>query len=151
MDAVRLQYGNARRNLIEAAQAMPEEHYSFKLTPPQRTYVEWVEHTASLCLRACATAQGATPPVAAKASGAKAEAVAALEAAFAYCDAVITGMTDGHAVRVVSQTPRRTALDALLGLIANLNSHYGNMAGYLRTKGIVPPTTARAQQRQHKH
>lgn len=150
MDAVRLQYGNARRNLIEAARAMPEEHYAFKLTPPQRAYGGWVEHSASLCLRACATAQGAAPPAAAKTNGAKAEAVAALETSFAFCDAVITGMSDEHAVRIVNQSPRRTALDALLGLIANLNSHYGNMVGYLRTKGIVPPTTARAQQQQHK-
>lgn len=149
MDAVRLQYGNVRRNLIESAGVMPEEHYGFKLTPPQRSYADWIEHTAALNLRLCSLSQGATPPAAAKTNGSKAELVAALEAAFAFCDTVITGMTDEHALRVVNERPRRTSIGYLLGLIANLNSHYGNMVGYLRVKGIVPPSTARAQPMQH--
>jgi hypothetical protein len=149
MDAVRLQYGNAKRNLIEAARLMPEEHYGFKLTPPQRSYSDWIEHTAGLNLRLCSLSQGAAPPAAPKTNGSKAELVAALETAFAFCDAVITGMTDEHAMRVVNERPRRTSIDYLLGLIANLNSHYGNMVGYLRTKGIVPPSTARAQPMKH--
>lgn len=150
MDAVRLQYGNAKRNLIEAARAMPTEHYAFKLTPPQRAYADWVEHTAGMNLRVCATAQGATAPVARKTDGSKDEVVQAIEASFTFCDAVLSGMNDAQALRVISESPRRTALDSLLGLVANLNSHYGNMVGYLRMKGITPPTTARAQ-KQHQH
>jgi hypothetical protein len=150
MDAVRLQYGNAKRNMIEAARAMPAEQYAFRLTPPQRAYGEWIEHTAGMNLRVCATAQGAPAPVAPKTNGSKEEILQAIEASFAFCDASLAAMTDERALRVVNENPRRTALDSLLGLIANLNSHYGNMVGYLRVKGITPPTTARAQG-QHKH
>jgi hypothetical protein len=145
MDAVRLQYGNAKRNLIEAARLMPAEEYAFRLTPPQRPYGEWIEHTAALNLRVCATAQGAQPPAAPKPGPAKDDLVAALEASFAFCDAALAAMTDEQALRVVRDNPRRTAIDLLLGLIANLNSHYGNLVGYLRMKGLTPPTTARAQ------
>ncbi len=150
MDAVRLQYGNAKRNMIEAARIMPAEHYAFKLTPPQRAYGEWIEHTAGMNLRVCATAQGAPAPSAPKTNGSKDEILQAIEASFAFCDAALAAMTDEQALRIVNQNPRRTALDSLLGLIANLNSHYGNMVGYLRTKGLTPPSTARAQG-QHKH
>jgi hypothetical protein len=150
MEAVRRQYDNAKRNLIEAARAMPEEHYAFKLTPAQRAYGEWVEHTAGLNLRVCATAQGAAPPAAPKTNGSKAEILSAIEASFAFCDAALSSMSDEQALRVVSQNPRRTALDSLIGLVASLNSHYGNMVGYLRMKGVTPPSTARAQQ-PHKH
>ncbi|HAX44127.1 MAG TPA: hypothetical protein DCY80_16390 [Solibacterales bacterium] len=149
MDAVRLQYGNAKRNLIESAQVMPEQHYSFRLTPPQRPFGEWIEHTAALNLRVCATAQGVQPPAAPRTSGSKDEIVKAIEASFAFCDAALASMSDEQALRVLNPNPRRTALDSLLGLVASLNSHYGNIVGYLRVKGITPPSTARAQP--HKH
>jgi hypothetical protein len=149
MDAVRLQYGNAKRNLIEAARVMPEQHYSFRLTPPQRPFGEWIEHTAALNLRVCSTAQGTQPPAAPKTTGSKDEIVKAIEASFAFCDAALASMSDEQALRVLNPNPRRTALDSLLGLVASLNSHYGNIVGYLRVQGITPPSTARAQP--HKH
>jgi hypothetical protein len=33
----------------------------------------------------------------------------------------------------------------MLGFLTNMASHYGNMVGYLRAKGVTPPGTARAQ------
>jgi hypothetical protein len=33
----------------------------------------------------------------------------------------------------------------MLGFLTNMASHYGNMVGYLRAKGVTPPSTARAQ------
>lgn len=153
MDSVRLQYNNAKRNLIEAAQFMPAEHYGFKLTPAQRAYGEWVEHTAGMNLRACAAAQGVPAPAAPKPTGVRDSAVQAIEASFAFCDTALAAVTDTHILRTVNENPRRTALDGILGYIASLNSHYGNMVGYLRAKGITPPTTARSQQQAapHKH
>jgi hypothetical protein len=38
------------------------------------------------------------------------------------------------------------APSALVGNIAHNNDHYGNIATYLRIKGILPPSTERARQ-----
>lgn len=147
MSAVRLQYENVKRNFVEASKVMPEENYDYRLTPAQRPYGEWVGHTAGMVTRMCATAKGETAPAAHGAMKSKDEMVKAVEAAFGYCDSVIGSMNDAAALRVVSETPKRTALDSLVGLIAAVNSHYGNMVGYMRTKGIVPPSTARMQKK----
>ena len=41
-------YNAMKQNLVEAAEAMPAEQYSFKLTPGQRPFGEWVDHTILL-------------------------------------------------------------------------------------------------------
>ena len=38
-------------------------------------------------------------------------------------------------------------VDAMMGLLTNMASHYGNMVGYLRAKNITPPSTARTQKK----
>lgn len=147
MSAVRLQYESVKRNFVEAAKVMPEENYGYKLTPEQRPYGGWVEHTAGMVARMCATAKGEPAPASHGQMKSKDEMVKAVETSFAYCDSVIGSMNDAAALRVVSESPKRIALDSLLGLIAQVNSHYGNMVGYMRTKGIVPPSTARMQKK----
>lgn len=146
MSAVRAQYEGVKRNFVEAAKVMPEENYGYKLTPEQRAFGGWVEHTAGMNLRMCSTAKGETAPAVAPGQS-KDALVKAIEASFAYCDGVIGSMTDEAALRVIGENPKRTALDVLISQIAQLNSHYGNMVGYLRTKGITPPSTARNQKK----
>ena len=72
----------------------------------------------------------------------KADLVAALKDAFAYCNKAYDGMTDASATQMVklmgSDTPKLGAL--------NVNSvhtieHYGNLVTYMRLKNLVPPTS----------
>ena len=72
----------------------------------------------------------------------KADLVAALKEAIAYCDRAYDGMTDASAVETIKfmggDAPRLAAL--------NVNSlhtveHYGNLVVYLRMKNIVPPSS----------
>lgn len=148
MKAVNGQYERYKLNLNETAQAMPEGEYEFKLTPAQRPFSGWIEHTAVMLYGACANIQGVAAPEASKhvehAKGKEALSKALAES-FAYCDGAIAKLDATKAEQeIVIGTRKVVPATVLVNLIASLNEHYGNLVGYMRTKGIVPPTTARA-------
>ena len=153
MTAYTPRYNTMKQNLVEAAEAMPAEHYGFKLSPTQRAFGEWVEHTIMLMHGSCATAAG--KPAAAmdhSAHGAdkpKADLVKALRSEADACDAAFKGMTDDVALKAVAVGGKQPAapVNAMLGLLTNMASHYGNMVGYLRAKGVTPPSTARGMKK----
>ena len=66
----------------------------------------------------------------------KAEVSQALKDSFAYCAAALAGIDD----RKVLASPQMTY--SLLHIAVHNNEIYGNIVGYLRTSGIVPPSTA---------
>ena len=72
---------------------------------------------------------------------------AALNASVAYGDGVYGGMTDRAAMELVkagqNMVPKARFL---ITNISHDNEHYGNLVTYLRLKGLVPPSTERAQQ-----
>ena len=90
-------YQSVQRNLVEAAEKMPEEHYSFKPTADIRPFGELVAHAALQQFRMCSMLNGEpskrkdekedTPRT-------KTEAIALLKASTTYCDPLITPMTD---------------------------------------------------------
>jgi hypothetical protein len=146
-DAVKASYSRIKQNLIETADVVPESGYSFKLTPAQRTFGEWIEHTAQSAYNFCAGIQGAPPPEAMKAlhgMTSKADLSGALKASFAYCDAALSGMNDKTASTEVAIGDRKIfPVTPMVGMIGSLNEHYGNLVGYMRSQGIVPPSSAR--------
>jgi uncharacterized damage-inducible protein DinB len=78
----------------------------------------------------------------------KASLLRALEAALAYCDSVYNATTDATFQALVKvaapsteQTPRGMVL---MFNTAHNEEHYGNLVVYMRLKGHVPPSTARA-------
>jgi uncharacterized damage-inducible protein DinB len=148
MKAATGQYERYKLNLNETAQAMPEADYEFKLTAAQRPFSGWIEHTAVMLYGACANIQGVAAPEAAKhvehAKGKEALSKALAES-FAYCDGAIAKLDAAKAEQeIVIGTRKVVPATVLVNLIASLNEHYGNLVGYMRSKGIVPPTTARA-------
>ncbi len=149
MSSILPRYEIAKLNLIEAAEQMPAGEYSYRLTPPQRSFGEWIDHNAKMNYSWCAQAIGEPAPTTAakvSASSPKAELVDALKASFAYCDPVFSTMTDEKAVQSIGPEGKKVyPVDRLVGLLANWNEHYGNLVGYLRTKGLTPPSTLRAQ------
>jgi hypothetical protein len=148
--AITANYERYKTFLNETAQVMPEADYTYRLTPAQRPFGEWIEHTAMLTYNACANIKGVPPPEEAKAvMGLKGKAAIskALADSFTYCDAVLKDIDDAKAAQEVTIGTRKVVpANAMVGLIASLNEHYGNLVGYMRTKGITPPSTARAQQ-----
>ncbi len=147
-------YEEIKRNLIATAEVMPERDCAFRLTPEQRPFGEWIAHTAAMNFRMCAAIRGTAAPDTAYLGGfkEKAQLVRALNDSFGYCDESIKGLDDQKALREVDAGGRKThPVDVMFALIAGGSDHYGNLVGYLRSKGIVPPSTARGRGPQTRH
>lgn len=137
-------YGMLSGVIVAAAQKMPEENYSFKPAPEVRTFGQLVGHQADSAYYFCSQAAGEAPPVTGieKGKTVKADLIAALKDAVAYCNKVYAAMTDVKGVETIKlmnlDMPKLTVLAANF---AHTYEHYGNMATYMRIKGIVPPTS----------
>jgi uncharacterized damage-inducible protein DinB len=137
---------------------MPAEEYGFKPTPPVRSFAQLIGHVTFANYMFCSQAQGAalasTPALKVdfERLTEKAALVKALTESLAYCDGVYTATTDrtfGQAVRMEAIGPMK-ATDTTRGAVLMFNTthnneHYGNIVVYLRLKGHVPPSTARAR------
>ncbi len=148
-NTLRFYYARVKGLLIAAAEKMPEEHYAFRPTPEVRNFGSMVAHAANANYFLCASARKEPSPVGQaeleKTKTTKAEIVAALKSAFAYCDPVFAGLQDaqlGEPVRLFGLDTMKAV--ALQQSIAHMWEHYGNMVTYLRMKGLVPPSTQQA-------
>jgi len=142
-----------RRNLIEAAEAMPAADFAFKPTPQVRSFAELVGHVAVANYFMCSTAKGEPMPTTVNFERAvtdKPGLVKALGDALNYCDGVFKETTDANANQLVKiagpgGSGQSTRALVLMFNTTHNNEHYGNVVLYLRLKGIVPPSTARVQ------
>jgi len=137
-------YARVKAILLRSAEKMPEENYSFKPADTVRSYGQLVGHVADAQYLFCSVALGEKNPdlKIEQRKTSKTDLIAALNAAFAYCDKAYDGMTDASAVQTIklfgNDTPRLGALT-----VNNMHDleHYGNMVTYMRMKGIVPPSS----------
>jgi uncharacterized damage-inducible protein DinB len=139
-------HGMAKNNLQRAAEKMPEENYSFKPSPDVRSFGQLVGHVADAQYMFCSAVIGEKPPSPGveKSKTTKADLVAALKEAFAYCDKAYDGMTDAQAAQTVKFfNGDQTKLMVLSFNTAHNNEHYGNIVTYMRIKGLVPPSSER--------
>ena len=130
--------------VIAAAQKMPEENYSFRPTPEVRSFGQLVGHLADAQYMFCSLASGEANPAKGieKTKTSKADLVAAVKDAVAYCNKAFDGMTDAKGGEMVKFMNYNLAKLTVLSLnTAHADEHYGNMVTYLRIKGIVPPTS----------
>ena len=140
-------YRSIRANLVEAADLMPEANYAFKPTPDIRSYGELIGHLANTQYNFCAPARGVASPNKKnnETLKTKAELVAALKQSLEFCDAAYDAMTDADLMAPAAfGTAKITKGYTLTYNVAHDNEHYGNLVTYLRLKGLVPPSTARA-------
>ena len=136
------------RNLTESAEKMPEADYSFQATKETRTFAGFVGHTINSAYNNCARAKGEANPNKAdlEKETSKAKLVEAAKAVQAYCDAVFAAQTDASLAEMIPQGQNQVArAQALVGIISHNMNEYGQMVILMRLKGIVPPTTERAQ------
>jgi uncharacterized damage-inducible protein DinB len=132
---------------IGAAQKMPEENYSFKPTPEVRSFGQLIGHVADASYMFCSQAAGEANPSKdiEKTKSAKADLVAALNDAVAYCNKTLDGMTDTKGSQMIKLFNFNLARLTVFSInTAHTDEHYGNMVTYLRLKGIVPPTSENA-------
>jgi len=139
--AVRERFDRIRLDFEESADLVPEEKYGFRLTPAQRTFGEWIGHTSAGLYGYCSAIKGEPRPEAAKHAEhakTKADLSRGIKEAFAYCDSALQGTSDAKLL------DRPAAVRGAINLVASPNEHYGNIVGYMRASGLVPPSTARA-------
>lgn len=126
---------------------MPEENYSFKPTPEVRSFGQLVGHVADANYMFCSQATGDANPSKdiEKTKTTKADLVAAVKDAVAYCTKSFDSMTDAKGSEMVKLFNFNLARITLFSLnTAHTDEHYGNMVTYMRLKGIVPPTSESA-------
>ncbi len=142
-----------RRNLIEAAQAMPAAEYAFKPTPQIRSFAELLGHVAMANYFFCSMAKGEASPSKVnieRTISDKDGMSKALGDSLTYCDAVYKETTDANANQMVKiagpgGATQSTRAQVLMFNTTHNNEHYGNVILYLRLKNVVPPSTARVQ------
>ncbi len=137
-------YGGTKMILLRSAERMPQENYNFKPTDAVRSFGQIVGHVADSQYTFCSTVLGEKNPrpKIEQPKTSKADLIAALKDAFAYCDKAYDSMTDASAVQMVKlmggDTPKLGVLT-----VNNIHTveHYGNLVTYMRMKDIVPPTS----------
>ena len=149
MTTVKQLYEGVVRNVAESAEKVPEEVYAFKPSPDVRTFGEQIGHVTESLSAYCARAVGKPAPLieVERTKKTKAELIGALKEARGYCDGVYGSMTDADAMKPIKMGQNEApAVRLLIANISHANEHYGNLVTYMRIKGIVPPSTERAQQ-----
>jgi len=137
-------YDGVQSVLLRSAEKMPEENYSFKPADTVRSYGQILGHIADAQYLFCSVALGEKNPglKIEQTKTSKADLIAALKDAFAYCNKAYDSMTDATAAQTLSlfgkDAPRLGVLS-----VNTMHSveHYGNLITYMRIKNIVPPTS----------
>jgi len=146
-------YARMKTILVSSAEKMPEENYNFKPTEAVRSYGQIVGHVADAQYNFCSMALGENNPglKIEQTKTSKADLVAALKDALAYCDKAYDTATDASG----TQTVKMFGMDMPKFGVLNINNahdmeHYGNLVTYMRLKNIVPPTSEQPPAAQQK-
>lgn len=137
-------YAGVKDIILRTAEKVPEEDYKFKPTEAVRSFGQILGHVADAQYLFCSKALGEKNPAPKieQTKTSKADLIAALKEAFAYCDKAYDGMTDPTGTQMVplfgSDTPK---LGVLTVNSLHTVEHYGNLVTYMRMKNIVPPTS----------
>ncbi len=152
---VKAMHGSIRRNLAEAAEAMPAEDFAFKPTPEVRSFAQLIGHVINANFFFCSQATGAARPSTTNFEHEtdKPTLIKGLTESLAFCDKVYESTTDTTFNEPATMTgfpgmnPKTptTRGAVLLFNTTHNNEHYGNLVVYLRLKGHVPPSTARSK------
>ena len=147
-EGLRRSYNTIKLNLTEAAQKFDAANYNYTPSPDIRGFGAQLAHVANSQFNACAAAKGEANPHQGsnleKTKTTRADIIQALADSFAFCDPAFANLTDQSALDLVRQGQNEVARGSVLAnLIAHGNEEYGIMTVYIRTKGMVPPSTER--------
>ena len=141
-------FSSAKNNIIRSADKIPENLWSFQPTPEVRTIGQLFAHVADGQYEFCGGASegNAIEKGIEKTARTKADIMAALKDAFAFCDSAYGKMTDASAVETVKFFGRDMTRIGIMDFnITHTMEHYGNLVTYMRLKNIVPPSSERKQ------
>jgi len=134
--------------LIGEAEAMPQDKFGFKPTPPQQSFGERLMHVAGIDVKLLSTLGGKTPtPNVNVQATSKADIVAALRQVSDYGSAVLKEFNDQQLSERVTSLPFMGPTASRLRIVYFSMTHsqdiYGQLAVYLRLSGITPPASNR--------
>ena len=143
MDGVRGEFNAVKTDVIQAATKAPESLYAFQPTPEVFTFRKMLLHIADASYSICSGFKGTPgqrPKVDADAALPKADVLAALNAAFAFCDAAMAGATDATLAEDVKTASGATRVKSYYAshLLAHTSLHYGNIVTYMRLNKLAP-------------
>jgi uncharacterized damage-inducible protein DinB len=146
--------GNVEREFVPAAEAMPEDRFSFAPASGEfkgvRTFAQQVKHVAAVNYAVAASILGEKPPVdtggenGPDAMKSKADIVKFLKDSFVYLHKAASSVDEKNLVAPI-KSPFGDAPATRLGMatliVAHCFDHYGQVVVYLRMNGIVPPAS----------
>jgi hypothetical protein len=130
--------------IMKIADAMPEDKFTYKSTPAQRSYGEQILHVSTTNMALLQTLGGKTPaPTVNPKATTKAEILKGLNDSFDYGNKVIAEQTPDTMLQVVNARflGNSTRARVFYGLLGHTWDIYGQMAVYLRLNGLVPPAS----------
>jgi uncharacterized damage-inducible protein DinB len=135
----------ASTEIIDVAEAMPEEKYGYKPTPEVATFRDQLVHLAGIAQRFIDSAKGTKSESEHKAMT-KAEVIGLLKHNLMTGQQMLGSLTDAQLLEPVKfpfGDRTVTRFTFWLGPLYQVRNHHGQLVVYLRMNGIVPPTTAR--------
>jgi hypothetical protein len=147
---IRQAWDDAKGNLKQSAELVPEGDLAFKPTEQVRTFGQILAHVAGANYVFCSAAKGEKSPFGEdhfeKTAKTKADISKAVNDSVAYCDGAYKALTDktaGESVTMPFGMGSRPRVAALVGNTGHVQEHYGNLVTYFRIKGVVPPSSRR--------
>jgi uncharacterized damage-inducible protein DinB len=146
----------AEKEVVSAADAMPEEKYSFAPTKGEftgvRTFAQQIKHLSANNYRMAAYILAQTPSAEQEAETgpdtvqSKAQIVDYVKGSFAALHRAMAVIDEENMLEPMASSPgprQRTRLQLAEDAVAHSYDHYGQMVEYLRMNGIVPPASRR--------
>jgi uncharacterized damage-inducible protein DinB len=142
------QYATVKRNITGSTEKMPAEHFAYRPVPEVMTYGELISHVLETQYSYCNAVKGGPNPAAGKdfKKTDKVSLIQLVKDSFAYCDDAFAAVSDANALEMITvgTAPNQRQIaraNQLTQLVVHGNEHYGNLVTYMRTKGIVPPSS----------
>jgi uncharacterized damage-inducible protein DinB len=145
---------NVEQEFVPAAEAMPEDKYSFVPTGGDfkgvRTYGQQIKHVAAVNYILAGAILGEKPPVdtggesGPESAKSKTDIVKYLKDSFAYVHKAVDTIDEKNMVAPIKNPfgeGTATRLGFVVGVAGHCSNHYGQMAEYLRMNGIIPPAS----------
>jgi uncharacterized damage-inducible protein DinB len=135
----------AATDIIDIAEAMPEEKYAYKPPAEISTFRDQLVHVAGIAQRFIDTAKGTKTQPAHK-DMTKAQVIALLRETFQTGQGMLGSLNDPQLLEEVKfpfGNRMVTRFTFWQGPLYQIRNHHGQLVVYLRLNGIVPPTTAR--------
>jgi len=139
-------FQRASNDILDVAEAMPADKYSYKPTGEMSTFSDQLVHVAGIVQRFVDTSKGMKTEAAHHGAMGKPEVIALLKKSFQSGQESIAQLSDAQLLETVKfpfGDRTVTRYTYWQGPLYQIRNHHGQLVVYLRMNGIVPPTTAR--------